>query len=172
MAEAEDFESNLFEGIQALACGSDFVMSLKADGNVYGIGQNKSGQLGQGDTMQREQFTLVEALMTENVTGIVAGNQHVCAIVKRSDPFDQMIQEYQEANKDKSNPLKTGMIAITCSDGQMIRCHESILRAYFGSTPLPESVPLTFTQALLLFDLIYPLLDHSLTLPSFLRRHL
>ena len=79
------------DGISALACGSDFIISLKTDGNIYGIGQNKSGQLGQGDTKQRDQFSLVEALMTENVTGIVAGNQHVCAIIKRLDPFDQLI---------------------------------------------------------------------------------
>lgn len=30
-------------GILQLACGSDFIMALKSDGNVYGMGANKSG---------------------------------------------------------------------------------------------------------------------------------
>ena len=30
-------------GITSLACGSDFILALKTDGNVYSFGQNKSG---------------------------------------------------------------------------------------------------------------------------------
>jgi alpha-tubulin suppressor-like RCC1 family protein len=30
-------------GIVDIACGSDFVLALKNDGNIYGIGLNKSG---------------------------------------------------------------------------------------------------------------------------------
>ena len=36
----EDTEDH---GIIQLACGSDFILALKKDGNVYGIGMNKCG---------------------------------------------------------------------------------------------------------------------------------
>jgi alpha-tubulin suppressor-like RCC1 family protein len=39
----EDGEMDSNQGIVQIACGSDFVLCLKQDGNVYGIGQNKSG---------------------------------------------------------------------------------------------------------------------------------
>lgn len=39
-------EDQISRGIVSLACGSDFILALKTDGNVYALGQNKSGQLG------------------------------------------------------------------------------------------------------------------------------
>ena len=51
-----------------MKCGSDFILSLKTDGNVYGIGQNKSGQLGQGDFKMREGFSVIEGLIGEQIT--------------------------------------------------------------------------------------------------------
>lgn len=36
-------------GIVDIACGSDYIMALKSDGNLYTMGKNKCGQLGVGD---------------------------------------------------------------------------------------------------------------------------
>lgn len=36
-------EDQTTRGIISLACGSDFILALNADQNIYGIGQNKSG---------------------------------------------------------------------------------------------------------------------------------
>lgn len=39
----DDVEEDSNQGIVEIACGSDFVLCLKSDGNVYGIGLNKCG---------------------------------------------------------------------------------------------------------------------------------
>jgi alpha-tubulin suppressor-like RCC1 family protein len=40
--------------IEEIACGSDFTLVLKSDKNVYSMGLNGCGQLGQGDLQSRK----------------------------------------------------------------------------------------------------------------------
>jgi alpha-tubulin suppressor-like RCC1 family protein len=61
-------------GIEQLACGSDFIITLKSDGNVYSMGGNKCGQLGVWDLKPRDQFALVDTLLNSNIKQIIAGN--------------------------------------------------------------------------------------------------
>jgi alpha-tubulin suppressor-like RCC1 family protein len=48
-------------GFRSLALGGAFSCALDAEHAVYCWGDNSQGQLGQGDTLLREQPTLVES---------------------------------------------------------------------------------------------------------------
>ena len=80
-------EEQSTQGITQVKCGSDFILALKTDGNLYGLGQNKCGQLGQGDLKMREGFTVIESLLNEQIKSVEAGNQHACCIFDRADPL-------------------------------------------------------------------------------------
>eukprot|EP01116_Phalansterium_solitarium_P019257 TRINITY_DN5320_c0_g3_i1.p1 TRINITY_DN5320_c0_g3~~TRINITY_DN5320_c0_g3_i1.p1 ORF type:complete len:463 (-),score=215.22 TRINITY_DN5320_c0_g3_i1:406-1794(-) len=62
--------------IVAISAGDFHSLVLTSDGKVYTFGCNDSGQLGLGDSSNRRQPTLVEALAAEKVTAIAAGFRH------------------------------------------------------------------------------------------------
>ena len=61
-----------------VSCGHDFAIALTANGLLYSSGVNVNGQLGLGDTSEREEFYLVETLRDfgEKVTEVSCGHQH------------------------------------------------------------------------------------------------
>jgi alpha-tubulin suppressor-like RCC1 family protein len=65
--------------VQAVA-GGFHSMVLTACGNVRTCGHNAYGQLGHGDTTQRQWFTPVRALRDARVRAVVTGEDH-CATV-------------------------------------------------------------------------------------------
>lgn len=50
----------------------------------------------------REQFTLVESLLNEQVLKIYAGNQHACCITERYDPIIAALKELKGINNEGS----------------------------------------------------------------------
>ena len=65
-------------GIKALASTQEHVLALAADGRVYAWGVNSSGQLGLGDTRNRNAPALISSLA--DVTGIAAGQDFSLAL--------------------------------------------------------------------------------------------
>ena len=61
-----------------ISVGKDFILILKTDGTVWGIGNNGSGQLGNGGS--KLQLELVKASGLENVVKTQAGLQHSVAL--------------------------------------------------------------------------------------------
>jgi alpha-tubulin suppressor-like RCC1 family protein len=64
--------------VTAIATGEDYSFVLAKDGKIYAIGWNRFGQLGLGDTNDRNTFTVVSSL--SNITAIVAGYKHSLAL--------------------------------------------------------------------------------------------
>jgi myosin-5 len=62
-----------------VTCGHDFAIALTINGLLYSSGDNKNGQLGQGDTMGRDAFTRIDSLKEygEKITEVSCGHQHV-----------------------------------------------------------------------------------------------
>ncbi len=58
------------DGVVQIACGSNYMLALKADGTVWSWGANKYGQLGMGDTERRGRPTNIPGL--SGVTRIYA----------------------------------------------------------------------------------------------------
>ena len=121
----EDIEDH--QGIVDVACGSDFIMCLKDDGNVYGLGFNKSGQLGTGDFKPKEVFTVVENLLGQTVSKIYAGNQHCCCIVESHNSTEKLIREMRTG---QINP--TSSVLVKGYDGGEITIHQILAQLLFG----------------------------------------
>jgi alpha-tubulin suppressor-like RCC1 family protein len=66
--------------IAAIAAGGGHFLALDIDGTVYARGTNKYGQLGLGDTTDRDRFTEVSSLERKKIIAIAAGYCHSFAI--------------------------------------------------------------------------------------------
>jgi len=49
--------------VKDIACGADYLLAIMDNGHVYGMGNNKSGQLGTGDFNARSKFESVDDLI-------------------------------------------------------------------------------------------------------------
>jgi alpha-tubulin suppressor-like RCC1 family protein len=65
-------------GAVAVAAGSDHSFVLNRDGTVVACGWNSGGQLGLGDNVQRDTFTVVAGLL--RVVDLDAGEKHTIAV--------------------------------------------------------------------------------------------
>ena len=64
----------------AVAAGPSTSFVITADGDVYAAGMNDDGQLGVGDTDNRDTFTPVDSLASEEVTAIAASRYFTFAV--------------------------------------------------------------------------------------------
>jgi alpha-tubulin suppressor-like RCC1 family protein len=69
---------NGVDGVVAVAAGRGYSLALSRDGTVMACGENGEGQLGLGDTAQRNTFTVVAGL--RGVVDIDAGGGHSIAV--------------------------------------------------------------------------------------------
>ena len=72
-----------YHDIKQIACGSGFTFILKNDGSVWACGSNYNGQLGLGDTTQRNTFTQVTTNINNDVKQIACGSTH--AFILKND---------------------------------------------------------------------------------------
>jgi alpha-tubulin suppressor-like RCC1 family protein len=66
--------------ITAVALNNDYSLTLSDSGKVYAAGRNSNGNLGLGDTIDRNTFTEVTSLDGKNITTIAAGLLHSLAL--------------------------------------------------------------------------------------------
>jgi alpha-tubulin suppressor-like RCC1 family protein len=66
--------------IIAAAVGFDYSFALDNSGKVYAAGRNDKGQLGLGDTIDRDLFTEVSALGDKNIVAIAVRFKHAIAL--------------------------------------------------------------------------------------------
>ena len=71
--------------IVAVAAGELHSFALNSDGTIWVCGENAEGQLGLGDTAQRDTFTVVSDLT--DVVGIDAGREHSVAVTAGGDVY-------------------------------------------------------------------------------------
>ncbi|EGR34365.1 myosin head, putative [Ichthyophthirius multifiliis] len=62
--------------IKSVCCGYNFTLILCQRGLVYSKGENKYGELGQGDNLIREKICLIEFLKQEKIDQISSGFKH------------------------------------------------------------------------------------------------
>ena len=63
------------DNIKDVYCGGSYTIILKNDGTLWGCGENSYGQLGLGDTANRNTFTQITA-NTDNIKEIYCGENH------------------------------------------------------------------------------------------------
>eukprot|EP00347_Sterkiella_histriomuscorum_P016162 403354247 len=156
--EFDDIYQEQEMNLKQIACGSDFIVCLKNDGNIYGIGQNKSGQLGTGDLKPRDEFTLIENLLNEDIKQVYAGNQHCCCIVDNFNPLEMMIREMKEHNQNKTGEKNDKFVKIRCSDQSQVWIHANLAQIYFYEYIKNNQeihVELNQNQVNILIDLLY-----------------
>ena len=69
--------TNINNDVEQVACGSNFTYILKKDGSLWSTGKNGNGQLGLGDTTDRNIFTQVTTNINNDVKQIACGNSHI-----------------------------------------------------------------------------------------------
>ena len=68
--------TNINNDVKQVACGKDFTLILKTNGSLWSCGRNDKGQLGLGDTTNRNTFTQVTTNINNDVKQIACGNNH------------------------------------------------------------------------------------------------
>ena len=69
--------------VKQVVCGSYHTFILKNDGSLWACGQNNKGQLGLGDTTNRNIFTKVTTNINNDVKQVACGNNHT--IILKND---------------------------------------------------------------------------------------
>jgi len=88
--------------IVQMACGSDYSLILREDGNVQAQGLNGCGQLGMGDLQSRKEgYTVIEGLLNWNVLQVYAGNQHSVAVLQQTSFQGSLKQEVLDVQQGK-----------------------------------------------------------------------
>ena len=93
----QNFE-NVFVDIKM---GENFTALLDLRGHVYTFGNNRNGELGQGDTQNRAEITKVTKLKDKKVTSIACGKNFVIALgrtVSKADFYRELDQSICEGN--------------------------------------------------------------------------
>ena len=77
--------------IKHVNCGSSHSLALDVNGNVYGFGDNRYGQCGNGTIKSRDSWILtprlIESLKKHNVVKIAAGYYHSLCVTDKGDYF-------------------------------------------------------------------------------------
>jgi alpha-tubulin suppressor-like RCC1 family protein len=101
--------------ITAISGGTDFMVTLKSDGNMFTCGKNTHGQLGLGDLQPRDTFKCIEDLTSANIGKVFAGSRSCFAVVKSISSTHQFLKEFIAANIDQKVNAK--MMKINTMDG-------------------------------------------------------
>ena len=75
--------TNINNDVKQIACSGNHTIILKNDGNVWACGWNSAGQLGLGNTTNRNTFTQVITNINNDVKQIVCG--HGCTFILKND---------------------------------------------------------------------------------------
>jgi alpha-tubulin suppressor-like RCC1 family protein len=112
--------------VDALAAGFRHVVSLKADGTVWGWGYNSNGQLGDGSTADRG--SPVRAGTLSGVTKVAAGWYHSLALKSDGTVWAWGANPYGQlgdgTNNQRTSPVQvsglTGVVAIAAGFGHSL----------------------------------------------------
>jgi len=81
------------ERILEVQCGSAHTLCRSENGEVWSAGLNKFGQLGHNNTVDLDEFKIVEPIKGKNCRGIAAGGQHSACLVARAWVEDNEAKE-------------------------------------------------------------------------------
>ena len=70
--------TNVLSSYKNIDSGKNFSVALRSDGTVWTIGDNKYGQLGQGDNVNRVKYVQIEGL--KDIVQIASGDTHTVAV--------------------------------------------------------------------------------------------
>ena len=72
--------TNINNDVKQVACGYKHTCILKNDGSIWSCGSNNTGQLGLGDTTNRNTFTQVTTNINNDVKQVACGYKHTCIL--------------------------------------------------------------------------------------------
>lgn len=71
--------------IAMISGGTDFMVTLKTDGNLFASGKNTHGQLGLSNYAAQDSFKCIEDLTGANIGKVFAGSRSCFAIAKSTN---------------------------------------------------------------------------------------
>ena len=95
--------------------GTDFMVTLRTDGNLFSSGKNTHGQLGLSDFEPRDSFKCIEELAGADISKVFAGSRSCFAVAKSISATQKFLNEFINANVDGKD-VKARWTRIKTSD--------------------------------------------------------
>lgn|GEM_PF-3131265 len=113
-------------GITAVSCGYVHSLALRSDGTVWTWGENGSGQLGDGSTIDRNTPMQVSGL--NGITAVACGNVHCLVLKSDGTVWAWGLNGYGQlgdgSTTDRSRPVQVSglseITAVSCGDGHSL----------------------------------------------------
>ncbi len=77
-----DFEDELRSQIKDISGGTDFIVTMRSDGQLFATGKNAQGQLGLNHFNAEDGFRCIEDLTDKSIYKIFAGSRSCFAVAK------------------------------------------------------------------------------------------
>ena len=121
--------------VSDFTCGTNFLLTLRGNQNLFSKGANECGQLGIGSFDAQEQFKCIESLIDINVKEAYAGSRSSFAVCESTNSMQEFLREFTQMNRDDAEvPAKKGIIELKTAEGDQrpIYVHSTIYNAYFA----------------------------------------
>ncbi|XP_074273380.1 uncharacterized protein LOC141596995 [Silene latifolia] len=129
----------------AAGCVSCHCVALDVDGRCYTWGRNEKGQLGHGDTLQRDRPTVVSELSKYNIVMASAGRAHTVVVTDDGQSFAFGWNKHgQLGSGSLRNEVEASPVPCQVSDVTTVACGGDFtmwLSSVQGSTILSAGLP-------------------------------
>jgi alpha-tubulin suppressor-like RCC1 family protein len=106
--------------VVAITAGANYALALSSDGSVYATGENIIGELGLGDEIRRNVFTLVSSLSDKNIIAISAGDIHSLALSSKGKVYATGANSYGRLGLNAKKSRKIFTLVPSFSDKKIV----------------------------------------------------
>lgn len=129
----------------ASGCVSCHCVALDVDGRCYTWGRNERGQLGHGDTLQRDRPTVVSELSKHKIVSAAAGRSHTVVLTEDGQSFAFGWNKHgQLGSGSLRNEVESSPVRCQVSDVKTVACGGEFtvwLSSVQGSSILTAGLP-------------------------------
>ena len=115
--------TNINNDVKQVACGLEHTFILKNDGSIWSCGGNAYGELGLGDTNNRNTFTKVTTNINNDVKYVDLGYKHTCIFKIDGTIWSCGLNEFGQLGLNNTTAYKTfTKVTTNVSDVKQVVC--------------------------------------------------